>query len=177
MSKSLSSTVAAEAMTSPAAHVMTETPLGEIANLLLRDRISAVSVLDDSGDVVGLISEGDLVRRSSKNEERRSWWLDLFEAGISHPDEFLNYLREHGLRAKDVMTASVISVSEETPIVRIAELFESNRIKQVPVLRRTKLVGIVSRADLLRVLVAGSPVHGHVSRASAGAESRRRRGA
>src|SRR5229473_4394591 len=99
-------------------------------------------------------------RRSADNGEHRSWWLDLFEADTHHTREFLNYLRGHGLRAKDVMSRDVISVSEETPIAKIAALLEANRIKRVPVLRDDKLVGIVSRADLLRVLARGSPVRG-----------------
>jgi CBS domain-containing protein len=161
LAKSLGSIKAGEMMTSPAAYVMPETPLKEIANLLLRERISAVPVLDDTGSLLGMVSEGDLVRRrSADNGERRSWWLDLFEADTHHTREFLNYLRGHGLRAKDVMSRDVISVSEETPIAKIAALFEANRIKRVPVLRDDKLVGIVSRADLLRVLARGSPVRG-----------------
>jgi CBS domain-containing protein len=160
LAKSLGRIKAGEVMTSPAAYVMAETPLKEIANLLLRERISAVPVLDDTGSLLGMVSEGDLVRRSADNGEHRSWWLDLFEADTHHTSEFLNYLRGLGLRAKDVMSRDVISVSEETPITKVAGLLEANRIKRVPVLRHDKVVGIVSRADLLRVLARGSPVRG-----------------
>jgi CBS domain-containing protein len=159
--QSLGKIMAREVMTSPAAHVMTETPLRAIANLLLREGISAVPVLDSAGTLVGIVSEGDLLRRSpGEAENRRSWWLDVFEADTPHHEEFLNYLRAHGLRAKDVMTRAVISVGEDTPIRQIAELLEIHRIKRVPVVSHGRLIGVVSRADLLRALARGSPVLG-----------------
>lgn len=161
MAKSLGSLTAGEVMTAPVAYVMIETPLREIANLLLRERISAVPVLDEAGCLAGMVSEGDLVRRSAPdNGGRRSWWLDLFEAETAHNEEFLNYLKTHGLRAKDVMTREVVSVSPDTPIARVAELLEMHRIKRVPVVRDGGVVGVVSRANLLRVLAQGSPPRG-----------------
>jgi len=71
---------AAEVMTSPVIYVMTETPVREIARTLLRHRISAVPVIGDSGPVVRIVSEGDLVgRRASQDGQHRCWWLDMFE--------------------------------------------------------------------------------------------------
>lgn len=158
MMKSLSNMTAGEIMTSPAAYVMTETPLNGIAHLLLEKRISAAPVLDESGRLVGMVSEGDLVRRRAGGKNgRRSWWLDLFEPDTPHSKDMFNYLREHGLRAKDVMTREVVSVSEETTIAEVAELLESRGIKRVPVVRNGKLTGIVSRADLLAVLARQMP--------------------
>ena len=124
----------------------------EIARLLLKHRISAVPVVDDRGRVIGMVSEGDLMRRpESRTEGHLSWWLDLLEG----PEERARtYLKSHGLTARDVMTRKVITADENTPLEKIATLLERNHIKRVPVLRRGKLVGIASRANLLHGLVA-----------------------
>ena len=107
-------------MTAPVAYVMAETPVAEIARLLLREGISAAPVLGSGGRLVGIVSEGDLVRRRpAKDGLRRSWWLDLFEADARQSEEFLNYLKIHGLRAKDVMSREVVSVTEDTTIAEI----------------------------------------------------------
>lgn len=156
--KSLSATTAREIMTSPATYVMTETPIKEVANLLLEKSISAVPVLDQSGRLVGIVSEGDLVRRGPAGRGgRRSWWLDQFEADTTHDEGFRNYLRGHGLRAKDVMTREVVSVNEDTTAAEVAELLERHAIKRVPVVRSGKLTGIVSRANLLSLLARQLP--------------------
>ena len=159
--RSPSAATAGEIMTSPAAYVMTDTPLNEVANLLLERSISAAPVLDESGRLVGIVSEGDLVRRRpAGKDDRRSWWLDLFEPDTPHSEGFLNYLKGHGLRAKDVMTREVISVAENTTAAEIAELLEIHAIKRVPVMREGKLMGIVSRANLLTLLAQRSSAAG-----------------
>jgi CBS domain-containing protein len=151
--KQLHLTTAREVMTSPVIYVMTETPLKEVAAAMLRARISAVPVIDGGGRLVGMVSEGDLIRRRGSDDgARRSWWLDLFEADAAHNAGFLEYLKRHGLRAKDVMTPDVVTVEEDTSIARIAELLDSRGIKRVPVLCKGRMTGIVSRADLLRAL-------------------------
>jgi CBS domain-containing protein len=161
-SRALSEMKAADVMTSPAVYIQVETPLKEIARLMLRESISAVPVLDQAGNLAGIVSEGDLIRRNAKEHEaRRSWWLDLFDTHTAHSDAFLTYQERHGLRAKDVMTREVISVSEDTGIVEVARLLEAHRIKRVPVLREGRLTGIVSRANLLHALVRAAPVQHH----------------
>lgn len=155
----LSTATAEDIMTTPVAYVMDETPLQEVAKLLLRMKISATPVLDEGGHLVGIVSEGDLVRRRSGfSGDRRSWWLDLFDAHGNHQQEMLNYLQHHGLRARDVMTRDVVSVNRDTPISAIADLLEQHQIKRVPVLSTGKLIGVVSRADLLRAIVTAGPV-------------------
>ena len=152
---------AREVMTSPATYVMAETPLKEVAGAMLQAKVSAVPVVGEGGRLVGIVSEGDLIRRRGSDDgARRSWWLDLFEADAAHSRDFLEYLKRHGLRAKDVMTRDVIAVEEDTPIVRIAELLDTHAIKRVPVVRGGRLKGIVSRADLLRVLAGALPARG-----------------
>lgn len=125
-----------------------------IARLLLKHRISAVPVVDERGRVIGMVSEGDLIRRPESGTEGHgsgSWWLDLIEGP---EDRARSYLKSHGLTARDVMTRKVITADENTPLEKIATLLERNHIKRVPVLRRGKLVGIASRANLLHGLVA-----------------------
>lgn len=159
--KELRLTTAREVITSPVIYVMTETPLSEVARAMLRARISGVPVVGGSGQLAGMVSESDLIRRrGGENGVRRSWWLDLFEADAAHSQEFLEYLRRHGLRAKDVMTRDVITVEEDTPIARVAELLDFNGIKRVPVLREGRMIEIVSRADLLRALACAPSMQG-----------------
>jgi CBS domain-containing protein len=139
-------------MTTSIVTVNPDTQVYKIARLLLQHHISAVPVVDDRGRVMGMVSEGDLMRRSESGTEGRiAWWLDL----LAGPEERARmYLKSHGLTARDVMTRNVITADENTPLEKIATLLERNHIKRVPVLRRGKLVGIASRANLLHGLVA-----------------------
>lgn len=100
--------------------------------------------------VIGMVSEGDLLHRAETGtERRRSWWLDMVASTNQLAGE---YAKSHSGKVQDVMTRDVISVTEETPVGDVAILLETNRIKRVPVLRDGKLVGIVSRANLVRAL-------------------------
>ena len=145
---------AKDVMTSPVVTVGPDASVTDIARLLLERHISATPVVDESGALLGVVSEGDLMRRPEAGTERRpSWWLTL----LSEPqDEAREYLKSHGLRASDVMTRKVLTVEEETSLQDIAALLEKHRIKRVPVMGAGKVVGIVSRANLLQALVAQS---------------------
>jgi CBS domain-containing protein len=142
--------IAKDVMTAPVVTVYADTPVRRIAEVLLAHRISAVPVVDARGAIVGIVSEGDLMRRAETGTERhRSWWLRL----VSGPDDLArDYVKAHGRGAADVMTRDVITVAEDSPVSAIACLLEERRIKRVPVVRDGRLVGIVSRADLLRGL-------------------------
>lgn len=143
---------AKQIMTAEVQTVSPTTPVTAIARLLLERRISGVPVVDADNRVLGIVSEGDLMRRAEAGTaRRRSWWLELFSEDSALAREFV---KTHGLRAADVMTSHVVSVTETTGVADIAELLESRGIKRVPVVRDGRLVGIVSRADLLRALVA-----------------------
>ena len=147
---------ASDIMTHDVVTVSADTPLDEVVRLMLMHRISALPVAEE-GAVVGIVSEGDLLRRPETGTERRPrHWLQLF--GSSEADA-ADYVRTHGVTAGDVMTTDVVSVAETTPLENVATLLESRRIKRVPVVREGKLVGIVSRADLLRGLACklGTP--------------------
>ncbi len=139
---------AKDIMTTTIAAVGPEMPVNAIAALLLERRISAVPVVDEDRRVLGIISEGDLMRRGAP-ARGRSWWLGAFGEAEDLAREFI---KSHGQRAKDVMTRDVVTVTEEEPVAGIAELLEEKGIKRVPVVRDGQLVGIVSRADLLRLL-------------------------
>jgi CBS-domain-containing membrane protein len=135
-------------MTTDVVTVAPDTPVRRIATLLLDRRISAVPVIDAEHRVVGIVSEADLMHRTETGTAGvRPRWLELFsDAG----DLAREFVRSHGPRAEDVMTRGVASVSEDTHVTAMVRLFRSRRIKRAPVLRDGKLVGIVSRADLLR---------------------------
>ncbi|SMF27622.1 BON domain-containing protein [Tistlia consotensis] len=143
---------ARDVMQSRVITVAPETHVRDIAARLLDSRISAVPVVDEAGRLLGIVSEGDLMRRPESGTERHpSWWLRL----LGNPDDRpIAYIKSHGAHAAEVMTRDVISVGEDATLEQIADTLERHRIKRVPVLRDGKLVGIVSRADLLHGLVA-----------------------
>ena len=138
---------AQDVMTTDVATVARDTPVEEIAKLLLERQISAVPVIDEDRRLLGIVSEGDLIHGLGQEGANRSWWLDLLASPGTRAEA---HLKAHGRLAWDVMTRSVVSVTPETPLPEIARLLEDRRIKRVPVLRDGELVGIVSRADLLR---------------------------
>jgi len=143
---------AMDVMTTNVVVVLADTPVKEIAGLLLKHRISAVPVVDAEQRVIGIVSEGDLMRRPENEAEARfSWWLDVF---ASPGQKAAEYVKTHGLRASDVMTKDLFTVTEDTPLPEIARLLEKHHIKRTPVVRDDRLVGIVSRANLLHGLVA-----------------------
>ena len=143
---------AKDIMTSKVVSVRPDATVAEVAQLLLQRNISAVPVVDADGRLVGLLSEGDLIRRSEIGTERkRSWWLDIL---TGEGEKAGDYVRAHGRHARDVMTTEVVTVSESTDVAAIATLLEEKRIKRVPVVRDDRVVGIVSRSNLLQGLVA-----------------------
>ena len=146
---------AADMMTSNVLTVRPDMPVREVAKLLIDHQISAVPVVDEADRPVGIVSEGDLVRRTEIGTETgRSWWLDLFTSTENRASRFL---KEHGHTAGQVMSRKLVTVAEDTPLPEIARLLEKHRIKRVPVLRDGRIVGIVSRANILRGLAAAEP--------------------
>ncbi|MFQ5827638.1 MAG: CBS domain-containing protein [Candidatus Methylomirabilia bacterium] len=141
---------AKDIMTTKVVSVRRDTPVNEIATLLLDRHISGVPVTDAEGHVLGVVTEGDLIQRAEA-PPRRSWWLAFFSDADVMAREFV---KSHGLKAWDVMTKEVLTVTEDTSLADIARLLEEKRIKRVPVVRDGHLVGIVSRADVIRALAA-----------------------
>ncbi len=146
---------AKDVMTSRVVSVTPNATVREIVALMLARRISAVPVLEGDGKLVGIVSEGDLVRRPESGTERQpSWWLSLLGGG---EQTALEYAKSHGKRAADVMTRAVVAVDESTELSAIATLLEKHHVKRVPVVRDGQVVGIVSRANLLQGLAACQP--------------------
>ncbi len=137
-------------MTYPVITATADRTVREVAQILGTHHISAVPIVDDSGKLIGLVSEGDLVRRFEIGTQmRRSWWLSIFTSNVQLAEE---YARAHARKVLDVMTQDVITVAPETQLSDIARIFERNRIKRVPVLDKGKLVGIVTRANLVQAI-------------------------
>ncbi len=137
-----------------------------LATLLSERGISGTPVVDSGGRMVGIASEGDLLHRAELGTERHgkrrsSWWLEDFASGLAR-----DYVKSHGRTVRDIMTREVVTVSEETELGEVATLLETRQIKRVPVLRDGKIVGIVSRSNLVRALgatnVAPAPEVGDV---------------
>ena len=143
---------ASDIMTSPVITVNPQTRVRHIAALLLRHGISALPVVE-RGRLVGIVSEADLLHRHELGTEARSsgsWWLRLLSADHSIDD----YVKSHATRARDIMTAKVVCVSPDTPLGEIAGVLEKRGVRRVPVIEHGRLVGIVSRSDLVRALAA-----------------------
>ena len=146
---------ASDIMTTKVVSTHADTPIRQVARLLLENGISAIPVVDRDGTVLGIVSEGDLLgRRDKEREARRDWWLTLLAEGEELSPEFLASMRAREQTAGEIMSAPVVTVSEETEAAEIARLLAAYRIKRVPVVRQGRIVGIVSRANLLSALAA-----------------------
>lgn len=141
--------LAKDVMTANVISVSEDTPIHDVIALLLKYRISAVPVVDNAMRVTGIVSEGDLLRSEDTNHASawRTRWLD-----VVFGNRPLTVKEAPGRTAGSVMTRTAITVDESTPLPTIAALLERHRIKRVPVLREDRLVGIVSRANLLHGL-------------------------
>ncbi|RDK02650.1 CBS domain-containing protein [Paraburkholderia lacunae] len=146
--------------------VITATPdmtIHEAARLFVDNRISGMPVVDANGQVVGIVGEGDLLHRVENGtvHGKRRWWLEFL---LSSPrEQAAMYVKEHGQVVGDVMCDQVISISEDMRLDQIADLMERRHLKSVPVLKDSKLVGIVSRSNLIRALASVAPAVDSVS--------------
>ncbi len=145
--------VAADIMSSPVITVTPTTTLGQIAKLLSQHRISAVPVLDAEGTVIGIVSEADVLKPYRESIiARRTWWLDLIAEGEDLPKDFLEYLRQDHHIASELMEPQVVTGDHQMTIPELAELAMKHGVKRLPILKDGKLAGIISRADLVRVI-------------------------
>lgn len=143
---------AADVMVSNVITVRPDQTVQDVAKILLSRRISAVPVVAEGGKLVGIISEADLVRRAETGtERRRSSWLELLAGNAKLAKE---YIRANARKVADVMTHDVVTATPDTPLKEIAGLLEKHRIKRVPIVEGGKVVGIVSRANLLQGLAS-----------------------
>jgi CBS domain-containing protein len=143
---------ASDIMTRDVVTVGRGTPVAAAIRLMLDNHVSGLPVLDEGGKLAGILTESDLLRRGETGTEKhRPRWLEVLMGPGRMADE---YVRTHGRRVAEIMTQNVISVTADTALAEIVELMERRRIKRVPVVDGDALVGIVSRADLLRALAS-----------------------
>jgi CBS domain-containing protein len=149
--------IASDVMTRNVISVPPDATVADAVALMLDRGISGLLVVDHGGTLAGIVTEGDLLRRDELGTgRRRSWWLRL----IASPGrQAADFTRTHGRRVSDVMTQDVISVTVTSPLEEIVAMMEEHRIKRVPVLDGNKVVGVVSRADLLRALAVAAREH------------------
>jgi CBS domain-containing protein len=132
--------------------VSPDTSVAQAAHLLVENDISALPVIDEDGSIVGMISEADLMRREEIGTvKRRPWWLEAMTPATTLANEFA---KSHGKRVADLMSRHVVSASEDTPLAEIAALLERHQIKRVPIIKDRKVIGIVSRANIVQALAS-----------------------
>ncbi|MBR0670378.1 CBS domain-containing protein [Neoroseomonas soli] len=143
---------AKDIMTPDPVSVPPDTPLEAVAARMADRGISGLPVVDTDGRLVGLVTDGDLMRRlSAKEDKPASFFAAILGANA---DQALAYARAHGRRVRDVMSTNLATVTEDATVEEVAHILETKRIRRVPVLRDGRLVGVVSRADLLRAVMA-----------------------
>jgi len=139
---------AGDIMTRSIVTVTPDTTVPDLVNTLLSRNISGAPVVDAEGTLVGIVTEGDLVRRAELGTERkRGGWIAFFTGTATMAQE---YVRSHGTTVRDIMSPGVVAVAPEAPLSDVADLMEERHIRRVPVVADGKIVGIVSRANLLR---------------------------
>jgi CBS domain-containing protein len=139
-------------MTRPVITVTPETKIVEAANTMLQKHVSGLPVVDATGKLVGIVSEGDFIRRSEIGTERKRGRFLKFILGPGK--EATDFVHEHGRKVAEIMTKSPLTIAEDTPLEKIVELMEKNDIKRLPVTRGDQVVGIVSRANLLQAVAS-----------------------
>jgi CBS domain-containing protein len=139
-------------MTRPVVTVTPETTIVEAANIMLQRHVSGLPVVDAAGKLVGIVSEGDFIRRSEIGTQRkRGRWLKLI---LGPGKAATDFVHEHGTRIAEIMVTEPLTISEDTELEEIVELMEKNNVKRLPVMQGDKIVGIVSRANLLQAVAS-----------------------
>jgi len=139
-------------MTRPVISVTPETTIVDAANTMLQKHVSGLPVVDAAGKLVGIISEGDFIRRSEIGTQRKRGRFLKFILGPGQ--EAIDFVREHGRKIAEIMTPEPITIGEDTPLEEIVQLMEKNNVKRLPVTRGNKIVGIVSRSNLLQAVAS-----------------------
>jgi len=143
---------AKDVMTRDLISVTSDATVLQAARMMLQHHISGLPVVDASGKLVGILSEGDFLRRrETATQRRRSRWLEFLMGPGKIASE---YTQSHGSKVAEVMTSDVRTVGEDTDLEKIVELMEKHRIKRVPVIRDDRIVGIVTRSNLMHAMVS-----------------------
>ena len=139
-------------MTRPVITILPDASITEAANLMLQRHISGLPVVDATGKLVGIVSEGDFIRRSEIGTQRRRGRFLKFILGPGQAAT--DFVHEHGCKISEVMTTEPVTITEDTSLEAIVALMEKNKLKRLPVLRDGQVVGIVSRANLLQAVAS-----------------------
>jgi len=149
---------ALDIMTSTVVTATPEMTIHDAAKRFVDHHISGMPVVDANGLLVGIVSQGDLLHRveNGTGHGKRRWWLELLSS--SPREQAARYVKEHGHFVRDVMCEKVISIPDDMPLQQIADLMERRHLKRVPVLKSGRVVGIVSRSNLIRALASVEPI-------------------
>jgi CBS domain-containing protein len=139
-------------MTRPVIAITPETTVLDAANTMLQRRVSGLPVVDATGNLVGIVSEGDFIRRSEIGTQRKRGWLLKFILGPGQAAT--DFVHDHGRKIAEIMTPEPLTITEDTTLEEIVALMERNHVKRLPVTREDRLVGIVSRANLLQAVAS-----------------------
>ncbi len=139
-------------MTRPVVSVTPDTTILEAAKTMLEKHVSGLPVIDGAGKLVGIVTEGDFIRRAEIGTQRKRGRGLKFILGPGKSAS--DFVHEHGSKVSEVMTTSPSTVTEDTALAEIVDLMERNNIKRVPVMRGDRVVGIVSRANLLQAVAS-----------------------
>jgi len=143
---------ARDVMTPRVISIETDAPIMQAVRLMLQNRISGLPVVGPKGELVGMVTEGDFIRRGELGTQRhRNRWLEFLIGPGRLADE---YVHARGRKVEEVMTREPITVTEDTPLDEVVRLMERHRIKRLPVMQAGKLVGIVTRANIMHALVS-----------------------
>ncbi len=144
---------ASDIMTSPAVTVDPTASLAEIASLLSAKQISAVPVCHADGTLAGMVSDGDILRPFRESvREKRDWWLGLIAEGEELSQDYLDYLRGDTRSAGEIMARSVVTADPDATLPQLAELMVAHGVTRIPILRNRRVIGIVSRSDLVAAI-------------------------
>ena len=139
-------------MTRPVITVTPETTIVEAANIMLQKHVSGLPVVDATGQLVGIVSEGDFIRRSEIGTQRKRGRFLKFILGPGQAAT--DFVHEHGRKVAEIMTPQPLTITEDTDLEKIVQLMETNNVKRLPVTRGDQIVGIVSRANLLQAVAS-----------------------
>jgi CBS domain-containing protein len=141
---------AKDVMTSPVVSIEPDASIWQAVRIMLQRHISGLPVIHEKGGLVGIVTEGDFLRRAETGtQRRRPRWLEYLIGPGRLADE---YTRAHGRKVSEIMTADPLTITEDTPLDEIVRLMEKRQIKRLPVVRDRQVVGIVSRASLVHAL-------------------------
>lgn len=143
--------IASDVMTRNVLSVPPDCSIEEAAKQMLERGVSGLFVVDTKGDLVGVITEGDMLRRGEIGTERqRSWWLRML---VSPGRQAADFTRANARHVRDVMTQEVVCAASDAPLEDVVATMEAKNVKRVPITEGGRVVGVISRSDLLRALI------------------------